>query len=72
MGLSLPHIIVLLVVLPLTFAPTIVAFVREHPQKWVILAINVFLSWTGVAWIGALIWAIVGKPKSINSAETFQ
>jgi ABC-type transport system involved in cytochrome c biogenesis permease component len=72
MGLSLPHLIILLIVLPLTFAPTIVAFVRKHPYQWVILAINVLLGWTGVAWIGALIWAIVGKPKVENPSENFQ
>jgi hypothetical protein len=37
--------------------PTIVAFRNGHPNRWVILALNVFLGSTVVVWILVLIWA---------------
>lgn len=71
---SIWHWIVLLVLLPLAFLPTIIAFARQHAQRWWILAINVLLNWTVIGWIGALIWAIVGKPQHQHPAggEVFQ
>jgi ABC-type transport system involved in cytochrome c biogenesis permease component len=60
-GLSIWHLIILVIVLPLTFAPTIIAFMRHHNYKWIVLAVQILLSWTGIGWIAALIWAIVGK-----------
>lgn len=43
----------------LYFLPSIVAFVRGHPQRWGIFALNFFLGWTFVGWIGSLIWAVL-------------
>lgn len=52
--------------LPIMFAimgaifilPTIVAFGRSHPNRWVILLLNCLVGWTGIAWLAALIWAM--------------
>ena len=38
--------------------PTIIAFVRHHPQKVSIAALNIFGGWAGVTWIFALVWAV--------------
>ncbi len=40
------------------FLPTIVAFKRKHPNRFLILVINVLAGWTGIAWLVALIWAM--------------
>ena len=37
--------------------PTYVAFSRSHPNRWVILALNLCLGGTGIVWVGCLIWA---------------
>lgn len=37
--------------------PTYVAFSRGHPNRWVILALNLCLGGTGIVWLGCLIWA---------------
>ncbi|WP_421846220.1 superinfection immunity protein [Novosphingobium sp.] len=68
MSLSLPHLIVLLIVLPLSFAPTIIAFSRKHAKKWLVLALNLLAGWTGIGWILALIWAIIGKPANAETS----
>ncbi|MEE4450035.1 superinfection immunity protein [Novosphingobium resinovorum] len=54
-------LIVLLFVLPISFLPSIIAFARGHAQKWIVFIVNFFLGWTGIGWIVALVWAIVGK-----------
>jgi hypothetical protein len=43
--------------------PTIIAFVRQQPSKWGILALNLLLGWTFLGWVVALVWAL-----SSNSA----
>ena len=41
------------------FIPSIVAFLRGHHYKWIILALNIFGgALFGVGWIVALIWAL--------------
>lgn len=42
----------------ISFLPSIIAFRRDHPSRIAILLVNIFLSWTGIAWIVALVWAI--------------
>ena len=39
--------------------PTIVAVARKHPNKMAIILINIFLGWTFVGWLGALIWSVL-------------
>jgi hypothetical protein len=47
--------------------PTIIAFVRKHPSKGGILALNFFFGWTFVGWVVSLAWAL-----SDNSARAGQ
>lgn len=39
--------------------PTIVAWLRKKRRAWTIFALDLFLGWTGVAWLATLIWASV-------------
>jgi hypothetical protein len=60
------HLFFLIFVLPflaLHFLPSIVAgFRHAHHFGW-ILVINLFLGWTVIGWIVALIWAFVDAPR---------
>ncbi len=47
----------LLILIVPYFAPGIIAFARGHHQKWAILALDFFLGWTMLGWVGALVWA---------------
>jgi Superinfection immunity protein len=47
--------------------PTIIAFVRKHPSRGGILALNFFFGWTFVGWVVSLAWAL-----SDNSARAGQ
>ena len=55
----------------LHFIPTIIGFCRGKRDAIAIAALNLFLGWTIVGWVGALIWALVGdSPKRLS--ETYQ
>jgi len=45
----------------LYFLPTIIAAVRHKKDIVGIVLVNIFLGWTFIGWIVALIWALVGK-----------
>jgi hypothetical protein len=46
------------------FVPLLIAIRRKHPQVVAIAALNVFLGWSFVGWVAALIWALVSEnPK---------
>ena len=42
----------------LYFLPTIIAFIRGHHSRLGILLLNLFLGWSGLGWIIALIWSL--------------
>ena len=52
-------------ILGLYLLPTFTVVLRGHHQRQAILVLNVFLDWTLLGWIGALVWAhtAVASPK---------
>ena len=57
---------VLAVLLPLGmacyFLPSLIAYLRGHRSVPAIFALNLLVGWTGVGWIGVLIWSTY-KPQ---------
>lgn len=48
------------------FLPTIIAFVRRKDSAAGILILNLFLGWTLIGWIGALVWALsADAPRTV-------
>jgi hypothetical protein len=41
------------------FLPTGVAKIRNHPNTLAIFVLNLFLGWTFVGWVAALVWACI-------------
>jgi hypothetical protein len=39
------------------FIPTIIALKNNHYNKVGVILLNIFLGWTLLGWIGALIWS---------------
>ena len=39
------------------FIPALNAWRRRHHQTTAILLLNIFLGWTGIGWIAALVWS---------------
>lgn len=53
--------------------PTIVAFCRSHPNRWLIAVINIALGGTGIGWLGSLVWACSAahlSPTGSNGGES--
>ena len=43
------------------FIPSVVAYHRGHTSATGIMLLNIFLGWTVLGWIGALVWSASGK-----------
>jgi hypothetical protein len=56
--------LVLLIVLGcLYFLPTIIAYNREHHNRLAIFLLNLFLGWTVLGWVAALVWSATAVQK---------
>ncbi len=53
--------IVMILGLLLYFIPTVVAFQKNHINKTAIFILNIFLGWTFIGWVIALIWSVIKK-----------
>lgn len=47
----------------LYFSPSIVANSRKHPNLTSVFVLNLFLGWTVIGWVGALVWAYSKKAE---------
>lgn len=57
-----PLILIVFVLTCIYFIPSIVAKQREHYDTWTIFIANLFLGWTFLGWVIALIWATKKTP----------
>lgn len=59
-------VILLLVLLGavLYFLPSIVAYARKHQNSGAILILNIFLGWTFIGWVVALVWSMTQVQKT--------
>ena len=57
--------ILIIVIVALYFLPSIVARHRNHHNSTAIVLLNIFLGWTFLGWVVALVWAatVVQKVK---------
>ncbi|MGQ3683919.1 MAG: superinfection immunity protein [Candidatus Loosdrechtia sp.] len=51
------------ILLAIYFIPTIVACNREHPSKAAIFVLNIFLGWTFLGWVIALVWSFTSTKQ---------
>ena len=68
-----PMIIGLLALL--YFAPSIIAWRRNHENRWLILLLNIVLGWTGIGWLAVLSFAVLAihitkEGKIVNNIRT--
>lgn len=48
------------------FAPSIIAYRRQHAYRYVILGINLFTGLSGIGWLIAIVWALWPAEKSLT------
>jgi hypothetical protein len=65
-------IILLAALIGLYFIPSIVAFSRNHHNAAGIFLLNLFLGWTVIGWIAALIWSVtaIQPSQTITTIKT--
>jgi hypothetical protein len=54
----------MLVLLAMYFLPSIVALVRHRHNTGAILMLNLFLGWTCIGWVVAMVWAASSTPPT--------
>lgn len=64
--------IALLIFILIGFLPIILAFIRGHESRWGIAIMTVFLGWTGIFWLWALIWSVSAKGGSQNTINNIR
>ena len=72
-AVALTFLIIGLIATVIYLIPTIVAFCRSHPNRWLIAVINVVLGGTGIGWLGSLVWACSAahlSPTGSNGGES--
>ena len=63
--MSIWHLILLTFLIGFYLLPTMIAFARGHHQRAAILLTNLFLGWTALGWIAALIWSATAKQQPV-------
>lgn len=58
-----------IVALAIYVIPSIIAFRRQHPNRWPIFLINIVFGGTILGWIGPLIWAMGAVHKSKTGSD---
>ncbi|MGZ5859103.1 MAG: superinfection immunity protein [Burkholderiaceae bacterium] len=58
-------IIVFSLILSIYFLPSFVAIGRAHHQTSAIVLLNLFLGWTLLGWVLALVWAATAVQKNL-------
>jgi len=54
---ELAGLALIIVGLCLYLLPTGLAYLREHHNKTAIMLLNLFVGWTFLGWVAALVWA---------------
>lgn len=72
-------VIILIIGFALYFLPSIVANLRKHANHNSITLLNLFLGWTIIGWVVALVWAasnsakpqpVIGPPENVADWKT--
>ena len=72
MGVSIWQLIIVLILLPLAFLPTIIAIKKNHKYKIPIIIVNILGSFLGgIGWLIAFIWCFI-EPKPSNTSNEIQ
>lgn len=59
----------MVIIIPLYFLPAFLAAHRDHHQANPIFLLNLFLGWTGIGWIAALIWSVSAVRRDLWPAQ---
>jgi hypothetical protein len=55
------------VALALYFLPTLICGKVDHRCGWAIFALNLFLGWTLLGWVVALVWSLIPDREAVGT-----
>ncbi|WP_082671958.1 superinfection immunity protein [Chryseobacterium sp. JAH] len=70
LSLSWQHILILSIIIIPYFLPTFIAYSRKKTNAGAIFALNLFLGWSLIGWVVALVWALSDQQIIINSTTS--
>jgi len=53
--------IIIVVALEIYFFPSTISFNRDQPNRFAILALNLFMGWTLIGWLVCLVWSLTAR-----------
>ena len=56
-GLGGQELVLVLLIVILYFIPSLIAVSRHHRNKTAIFVLNIFLGWSVLGWVVALVWS---------------
>jgi hypothetical protein len=56
---SIFGIVVFVISVAIYFLPTILAVLRHHRNALAVFLVNLFLGWTFIGWVAALVWSVI-------------
>jgi RsiW-degrading membrane proteinase PrsW (M82 family) len=68
-GAWVAFLMLLILCFILYFLPAIIATRRNHPNATAITVLSIFLGWTLVGWVAALVWALTVSPVAPKVTE---
>ena len=51
--------LIIIVIFGLYLLPVLISFLRRNKNWLAIFLLNLFLGWTGIGWVVALVWSII-------------
>ena len=55
---SWQHLLIIALIIIPYFIPSMIAFIKNKPNKIAILVLNTFLGWSMVGWVISLVWSL--------------
>lgn len=65
-------VVILFVTVLIYLIPTIIAVKKSHPNKVAIILIDIFLGWSLIGWLGALVWACINPSEEKTSGNKYE
>lgn len=62
-GQSMAWLLFVVIFIAIYMLPTIIAHNRHHRQRSAITALNIFVGWTFLGWVAALVWSFTADTE---------
>ena len=51
--------LLIIVIFGLYLLPSLISFLRRNKNWMAVFLLNLFLGWTGIGWVVALVWSVI-------------